>query len=203
MFAIYDEQGRIFRNTLEELYRVPAIQRREPARSIDGDEGKESFRNYLTGEAIHAYRKVISARSDEPIHHAYQVMKRPVTTVYADTPVGECYALLEAKNIRQLPVVSPEERPLGLFSLERLFDKLVKEGGSLQDLEGLPVRQLVTLPLLTADPLADIRRIARVMYDRRLNCIPITNEADMFVGIVSRTDLIFALANTPTMAIRA
>ena len=35
------------------------------------------------------------------------------------------------------------------------------------------------------------------MYDHDLNCVPITNEADMFVGIITRTDLIYAVSTFP------
>ncbi|HSL41179.1 MAG TPA: CBS domain-containing protein [Desulforhopalus sp.] len=205
MFAIYNEQGRIFRNTLEEMYRIPLIRPMQAAgrvRQKDG-EPQEAFRDYQTNEAINAYRQVISAKSDQPIHHVYQIMKRPVITAFEGSSLGECYALLKSHNIKQLPVLSKDNQPMGLFTLDRLASRLLENGETLAEWKSTPVSDLLTLPLITADPLADIHRVAKVMGDRQLNCVPITNEADMFVGIVTRTDIVLAVANNPGMTIWA
>ena len=205
MFAIYNEQGRIFRNTLEEMYQIPLIRPVQGAGRVRRKDGEpqEAFRDYQTSEAINAYRQVISAKSDQPIHHVYQIMKRPVITTFEGSSLGECYALLKSHNIKQLPVLSKNNQPLGLFSLDRLATRLLENGETPAEWKSIPVSDLLTLPLITADPLADIHRVAKVMGDRLFNCVPITNEADMFVGIVTRTDIVLAVANNPGMTIWA
>lgn len=65
------------------------------------------------------------------------------------------------------------------------------------------VRDLMNHPIIIADPLADIRRVAKIMFDHDLNCIPITNEVDMIVGIITSTDLVFAVSTFPGLTLRA
>ena len=51
--------------------------------------------------------------------------------------------------------------------------------------------------LITADPITDIRRVAKVMIDFKLHAIPIVEENDILIGIVSKTDIIKAVSHIP------
>ena len=56
----------------------------------------------------------------------------------------------------------------------------------------------VYLPqLITADPITDIRRVAKVMIDFKLHAVPIVSEDGTLVGIISKTDIIKAVSNIP------
>ena len=146
---------------------------------------------------------MIKAKQEEIIYHAYQIMKRPVVTVLDTSPIIDCYRLLEEKRIRQLPVMNALNSPVGLIGKEKILEKLIIEDNVIQEAKAASVRELMDYPMITADPLSDIRRVAKIMYDYDQNCIPITNEADMFVGIITRTDLIFAVSNFPGLTLRA
>jgi CBS domain-containing protein len=206
MFAVYNEQGRTFRSTLEDLYLVQGIKpvrgARRRARSI-GDEKEPTSLSYYNKEAIRAYKEVIQAKHDEVISHAYQIMKRPVISVFDTMPITDCYKLLVEKSIRQVPVTSSQNIPVGLIRKEKILEKLIIEDNQIREVKAFFVRELMDYPIITADPLADIRRVAKIMYEHDLNCIPITNEADMFVGIITRTDLIYAVSNFPGLTLMA
>ena len=51
--------------------------------------------------------------------------------------------------------------------------------------------------IITADPLTDIRSVSKVMIDFKLHAIPIVEENDILIGIVSKTDIIKAVSNIP------
>ena len=206
MFAVYNEQGRTFRSTLEDLYLVkglkPAKRLKQVAHSIR-DEKEPASQSYYNKEAIRAYKQMIQAKHEETIYHAYQIMKRPVMTILDTAPITEGYMLLEEKGIRQLPVMNAQNSPVGLISKEKILEKLIIEEGVIREAKAASIRELMDHPVITADPVTDIRRVAKIMYDHDLNCVPITNEADMFVGIITRTDLIYAVSTFPGLTLRA
>lgn len=61
------------------------------------------------------------------------------------------------------------------------------------------VKDIQASELITTDPISDIRRVAKVMIDFRLDAIPVVNEEDVLVGIVSKTDIIKAVSNIPSL----
>ena len=146
---------------------------------------------------------MIQAKHEEVIYHAYQIMKRPVITALDTTAIADCYRLLVEKRIRQLPIMNDQNSPVGLISKEKILEKLIVEDNVILEAKATSARELMDYPMITADPVADIRRVAKIMFDHDLNCIPITNEADMFVGIITRTDIIYAVSTFPGLTLRA
>lgn len=205
MFAIYNEDGRFFRSTLEELYRVESISAGKRTRRVSTreDDGYEQEKPEINKEAINAYRRVINARQEQEIHHASQIMRKPVITVDEDMSTSDCYLLIEQKGIKQLPVLNAERKPAGMITKENLLKVLIVENGSILHSETETIRDILVQPLITADPVTDIRRLAKVMYDQKLNCIPITNEADIIVGIITRTDIVHAVSIFPGITLWA
>lgn len=58
----------------------------------------------------------------------------------------------------------------------------------------------VYLPeVITADPQSDVRHVVKIMIDLKLGAIPIVDESDTLVGIVSKTDILKAVANLPKL----
>ena len=206
MFAIYTEDGRYFRSTLEDLYRVAEINRVKDIKAVQSDEPEEKEQEKLTqpnATAIEAYKKVINARREEAIYHASQIMKRPVVTVFEDSSIQDCYDLIENRSIKQLPVLNNEGKPVGLLTKENLLKIIIVENDAISYSEGDSIRSVISQPMIAADPVADIRRVAKVMYDHSLNCIPITNDTDQIVGIITRTDIIYAVSMYPAITLWA
>ena len=206
MFSIYNDSGRYFRNTLEELYRVESINfarraRRASSREEDGYEQEQP--PDINSEAINAYRRVINARREQEIHHASQIMRKPVITVDEETSTSDCYLLVEQKGIKQLPVLNGERTPVGLITKENLLKVLIVDNDTILHRETESIKDIIIQPMITADPVTDIRRIAKVMFDQKLNCIPITNEADKILGIITRTDIVHAVSIFPGITLWA
>lgn len=58
----------------------------------------------------------------------------------------------------------------------------------------------MTTPVVAANPLTDIRRIARVMLDRDVDGVPIVNETGVLLGFVSRSDILRAVVTDPPLS---
>ena len=58
-----------------------------------------------------------------------------------------------------------------------------------------------TTPVVSADPITDIRRIAWVMLEHQVDGVPIVNEMQVLVGFVSRSDILRAIITDPPLSL--
>ena len=204
MFAIYDNQGRNFRSTLEDLYRVEGVR---PVRNVkplvSGEHEAGHNPPSPNKEAIQTYREIINAKRDEAIYHANQIMKRPVVIIPEIMPIIDCYNLILKRGINQIPVINSANKPVGIVTKENLLKVLLVKDDTISQSGTDSLRPVISQPLITADPVTDIRRIARVMYERKINCIPLTDDQDHIVGIITRTDIIHAVSIYPGITLWA
>jgi len=208
MFAIYDTQGRYFRNALEELRRVrkpPATQ----ALSLPTGDAEHSPQEPVSRDAsqpisprsIQAYREARQVSKREAIVHAYQVMSQPVATVPITFDTASALQLFRDLNYQQLPVLDERHRPVGMLSERDLLKLVVIDHGTLTFLQGKTVADAMSPEVITADPVTDLRRIARAMLDYRLGAMPIVDERDTLVGLVSRSDILRGVSQDPPLSL--
>jgi CBS domain-containing protein len=125
-----------------------------------------------------------------------------VPNVVTTTPhktVGHVKAMMRNSNIRVLPVVGPEDEPLGIISASDLLDDLSDE---------TPVSRVMTEKVYTVAQYDDVHVPARVMRNHRIHHVLVTHESRV-VGILSSFDLIqlvedkrFVMKNPPTESSR-
>jgi len=63
------------------------------------------------------------------------------------------------------------------------------------------VSDVMTSPVVASVPVTDIRRIAAAMLEGGLSAVPIVNESEIIVGIVSRTDVLRAVMTDPPLSL--
>ena len=210
MFTIYEEGVRSFSGTLERLYEVRpteppgAVHREAPA---PGDTGSTRA-GHARGEGhapsaavISAYRNATKLTTREPILHAHQIMRSPIVSVRADADVADAWLLLREHGIRQMPVQTPQVELVGLVSERELLEHLVVERGHVRYGQDRAVSDVMHREVITAEPVTEVRRIALVMVDRKMTAMPIVTSQDELVGIVSRGDLLRAMARTPPLTL--
>jgi len=214
MFSVYGVTGQSFRGSLERLIAVPGLSAARNSRGID-QEGEELgpelrvFRrdNHEEGEyhqAAQAYRQMLRVSTErEPILHTYQLMSRDVLTLRPDATVEEAWRQLAARGIGQAPVLDKTLRLVGLVSVQDLLTVINVEDGKVRDILSRSVADVMTSPVVSADPITDIRRAARVLLDYRLSGLPVVNEQEELVGILTRSDILRALVNDPPLSLWA
>jgi len=123
---------------------------------------------------------------------AEQIMSAPVLTLGPDTAVSEAWSLFHEHRFRHLPVVDANQQIMGIIS-ER---DLLRDAARLDGTSGTPhktIRPLMVQRVLTATLDTEIREIAQVLFDRHIGAIPIINDKDLPIGIISRSDILQAL----------
>lgn len=205
MFSIYGMTGQVFSGSLEAMNRVhPLVQaRRARGVSRDGDEiGAESVATPLAQEAVSAYRKMLPADLERgPLFHAAQIMSRPVAVVEHMSSVVDAWHLLQERQIHQAPVLDETRRLIGLVTERDLLTVIDIEGERVLENLKRRVSDVMTSPVVAAAPVTDIRRIADVMIQSGLSAVPILNEGERIVGIVSRTDILRAVMTDPPLSL--
>ncbi len=140
------------------------------------------------------------------------VMTSPVVTVREDTPVKEVAEVLLRHRISGVPVVSAAGELVGIVTeADLLYKELPEPAGrwpfrqdpaDARKRGGLTARDLMTRPVRTVEEDAPLREAARLMAQWRVNRLPVVREGRL-VGIVSRADVIKALARDDTELERA
>lgn len=208
MFSIYDSGASTFRGTLEQLYEIGPVRRMRKT-DAEGGEGETAPEGGLASSdhepsqarrAESAYRQALHLKDDrEPVYHVRQIMSRTVLTVRPETKLGEAWMQFRENRIRQMPVQGADLRLVGMLDLDNLLEKITIEGGQVRYAPDLPVAEVMSSPVITADPVTDIRRIAKVLADRDLHGVPVVSDQDELVGLVTRGDILRKLANTPPL----
>ncbi|NLU76042.1 CBS domain-containing protein [Streptomyces sp. HNM0575] len=133
----------------------------------------------------------------------HDLMTRAVVRVHRDTGFKKIAELLADHDITALPVVDDEEHPVGVVSEADLLGKQAGQPdpsglmpsreprpGSRPPGEAAGADELMTSPPVVARPEWNVVEAARVMADKQVKRLPVVNDADRLVGIVSRADLV-------------
>ena len=131
------------------------------------------------------------------------LMTTPVVRVRRDTGFKEIAKLLAEYDITAVPVVDDDEHPMGVVSEA---DLLRKEAAQLDPAGLLPVLHarpaarakaeattaegLMSSPAVTARPQWTAVEAAQVMERHHVKRLPVVDEADRLVGLISRADLL-------------
>ena len=98
-----------------------------------------------------------------------------------------------------MPVINAEQRLVGMLTLQNLLQFITLEGDKIRFLRGKQVSDAMSAEVITADPSADIRLVARLMLEYQLHGVPIVDEQDVLLGIVSRSDILRAVTHDPPL----
>lgn len=123
--------------------------------------------------------------------------KVPVTIAAAET-VGQADELMSENNIRQIPVVNGREL-VGIVTDRDIRSFL--SGSVFSDPEareralGTPVRDVMTTEPIFVSPNDDLEEAVELLIEEKIGGIPVVDEAEGLVGIVTYIDLLRCFLN--------
>lgn len=133
----------------------------------------------------------------------HDLMTRGVVRVHRDTAFKKIARIMTDHDVTALPVVDDEEHAVGVVSEADLLGKQAGQPdpagllptreprpGSRVPSEAATAEELMSSPAVVARPEWNVVEAARVMADERVKRLPVVNEAERLVGILSRADLL-------------
>ncbi len=213
MFSFYGLSGLDFRGTLEQLGQVRGVTAARPGRAT-ARVGEEHLTTFVApggvvpgdaqpGEegAVQAYQDMLQLDQERgPLYHAHQIMSREVVTLGTGDSVQDAWRTLRDNDVRQAPVLDPAETLVGLVTERDLLTAFNLDGDRIRDLLPRRVADVMSSPVLSVDPVTDIRRIARAMLEFNLTGVPVVNETHALVGFVTRGDILRAIMADPPLS---
>jgi CBS domain-containing protein len=199
MFTIYNNGSVGFRSTADNLYNLKNIDESSESR-FKPDEGFiNDFSNKKKDDALNAYKKIANLDISEPVYHVKDIMSKEVITIDVNARLEEAYALLKEEGIGQIPITSYGKKIVGLLTQKFILNLLMEDLENHESVLNKKVEDLFLPDMITTDPISDIRRVAKVMVDFKLEAIPVVDEEDILLGIISKTDLIKAISQLPKL----
>jgi CBS-domain-containing membrane protein len=128
-------------------------------------------------------------------------MQHEVITLLTDDDVELAWHRLIDHGIHQAPVLDTANRLVGIVSERDLLTAFNVEHGRVRDALSRKVSDVMSTPVVSADPVTDIRRIAEVMLTRGVDGVPIVNNQDALVGFISRSDVLRAVIAEPPLSL--
>jgi len=208
MFYIYTPQGRTFAGTMEKLRRVEKTSKSTYAGTQNDTLSEEENRPAVTDRftvperAISHYQQMLKQNAaKEAVYHAYQIMSQPVATIFSESTWEEAYALFERCSYQVIPVLNRHRILMATLSRRQLYSALVANGEIPKNSRAIESIPNMDKQVISADPVTDVRRIAKVLVDHRLDAVPVVEDSHRLVGIVSRTDVLNCVTADPPLSL--
>jgi len=115
------------------------------------------------------------------------VMAKNVKTVKTDDTVHAAVQKMNKFDIGSV-IVKAGGRPVGIITETNILRRIV---GPRMDPATVWAKDIMTAPLITIDPNADLAEAAKMMAQNNINRLPVM-DGDKLVGLLSSTDIVKA-----------
>lgn len=200
MFSVYGVSGRLFMGAASDMPQVPGVRsllRSRPIGAIGLDpsasETGENQRRAIApggpglGRTAAAYGNSVPAQR-RPLTLVQDVMTAQPTAVSVAMEAEQALRLLVEQGWGQAPVVNAQGVLVGMLVV-----------GAAQASPGKLVADLMLSPVPSVQALTELRQVAKVLLDTGLPALPVVDEQGTVTGLVSRFDLLRALAHDPPL----
>lgn len=122
-------------------------------------------------------------------------MSSPVVTVTPDRPFQDALKLMRDHRCRRLPVVNKRGKLVGIVSERDLLHVSPSPATSLSIweitylLSKIQVRKIMTKEVITTTPDTPIEDAAHSMADNKIGGLPVVDERNRVVGVITETDI--------------
>lgn len=111
---------------------------------------------------------------------------RNVFTIRPEHSVAEAAALMSSKRVGVAVVCDAKGRLLGVVSERDIVSGITQYGKGLME---MPVRNIMTSPVVTCAPGDSVKKIMEVMTERRIRHLPVV-EGEELLGMISIGDAV-------------
>ncbi|MBQ9764239.1 MAG: CBS domain-containing protein [Phascolarctobacterium sp.] len=128
-----------------------------------------------------------------------------VVTVREDQSMLEARETMRGKNLNSLPVVDDLKRVRGIITSEDIGKASPSDASTLSRYEAnyllgrLKVRDIMSRTVITVEADDTIEYVAYKLYKYKVNALPVVDENNKLVGIISQTDIFRAFVEIMAM----
>ena len=116
-------------------------------------------------------------------------MTRDVKTSQSSTPLFEICKIMKNNNIGSIIVVNESKSPLGIITERDIVNNLSSSDANLQ----IQVNKIMSTPLITIKETNSLIDALQVMNTNHFRRLPITNNEQKLVGILTDKDIFKAI----------
>jgi CBS-domain-containing membrane protein len=227
MFFVFGPSGQMYRGGPENLAQISSVRRVQrpqalrtraldlpgepvpvftaPPHVATAEAAAPAVVNLRLQDAVSAYAQTEQGpqHARQPLTRVSDVMTRGALSVQPDARVNDAWQTLAEHKVAQAPVVDVLGRVIGLLVRADMAPlELLPEPGAVKqaiDLARRPVAEVMVSPVPTVSADTELRRVAAVLLDTGLPGLPVTDEAGVLSGFISRTDILRAVAADPPL----
>jgi acetoin utilization protein AcuB len=123
------------------------------------------------------------------------LMHKNVITIKPDESLLDAYKIMKDKNIRHLPVVDINLRPIGILSdrdIQRaMINKKLSEFQIESHLPGdITVSDFMSWPVYTIGHETSLSHAAKILIQQKVSCLVVENSNGQICGILTTEDLL-------------
>ena len=124
-------------------------------------------------------------------HTVRDWMSSPVIVVDPDSSVSYAVTLMRRRNIHSLVVDGTKENiAYGIITTTDIRDKIV---GAERKPAETRVREIMSGPVITADPEWSLKECSEIMQKNHFHHLPVADENGVLIGMISATDIFMAV----------
>jgi CBS domain-containing membrane protein len=122
------------------------------------------------------------------------IMTRDVATLDWNDELGLADDIMKLGRIRHLPVVD-EGRLVGIMSQRDLFKASLASAMGFGEkakrafMKTVTVKEVMVDEVITISPETSIEEAAKVILEKKIGCLPVTEEGNL-VGLITETDIL-------------
>ena len=169
---------------------VKAVIASQVSRKAAGEEGSTAGDQLRAKQqlerAYHPHEGEGVERERRPVMVAHQIMSAPVMTLHPRATLAEARALFRERRFRHVPILSPENRLVGIISDRDLLRHAEAESDG-------PITPMISERVFAAAPGTEIREIARSMFEHHIGAMPVIDPEGHLEGIITRSDILRTL----------
>lgn len=165
-----------------------------PTEIGDGEPGTTPTGSFLHQNPRDAYKEA-SLPTEKPVFFLHEIMTSPVFTKNEEETIDNCLEFMFEKGIRHLPITNHLGQLVGFVSDRDLLEKTKSYE------KEMPVSDAMIKRVLVGSPGAEIRQVTKVLLEERIGCLPIVNDDNYPIGIITRSDLLRLLLKYPNLSL--
>lgn len=122
-------------------------------------------------------------------------MTYPVITIRPDISLTDALKLMQQESIRRLPVVDPHGKLIGIVTERQLLKAMPSDATTLsvyemrEKMEQVKIDSLMERKVITVTTDTPIEEAARMMAEKKIGSLPVVDNGDEVVGIITETDI--------------